>query len=444
MKKLIILGGGESGVGAAVLGKEKGWDVFLSDKSLLKQKYKDELNEINVRWEEGEHSEDEVLSADCIIKSPGIPDKVELIQKAKAKGIEIISEIEFAYRYTQGKIIAITGSNGKTTTTSLIYHILKNAGLNVGVGGNIGYSFARMVAKEDKEYYVLEISSFQLDGIKTFKPNIALLLNITPDHLDRYEYKFENYIASKFRITENQTEEDYFIYDADDPVTKEEVQKRKINAQLIPFTFEKEVKQGAFCLNNEITSIINNKTFTMSVKELTIKGKHNVKNAMAATIAAQLINTRRNAIRENLASFKGVEHRLEFVKEINDVRYINDSKATNINSVYFALESMPDNVILILGGQDKGNDYNILLPYVKQKVKAIVCLGLDNEKIKQTFQSIVPRIIETQSMVDAVANSKNLAEPGDTVLLSPACASFDLFTSYEDRGKQFVECVNNL
>ena len=444
MKKLIILGGGESGVGAAVLGKEKGWDVFLSDKSLLKQKYKDELNEINVRWEEGEHSEDEVLSADCIIKSPGIPDKVELIQKAKAKGIEIISEIEFAYRYTQGKIIAITGSNGKTTTTSLIYHILKNAGLNVGVGGNIGYSFARMVAKEDKEYYVLEISSFQLDGIKTFKPNIALLLNITPDHLDRYEYKFENYIASKFRITENQTEEDYFIYDADDPVTKEEVQKRKINAQLIPFTFEKEVKQGAFCLNNEITSIINNKTFTMSVKELTIKGKHNVKNAMAATIAAQLINTRRNAIRENLASFKGVEHRLEFVKEINDVRYINASKATNINSVYFALESMPDNVILILGGQDKGNDYNILLPYVKQKVKAIVCLGLDNEKIKQTFQSIVPRIIETQSMVDAVANSKNLAEPGDTVLLSPACASFDLFTSYEDRGKQFVECVNNL
>lgn len=444
MKKLIILGGGESGVGAAVLGKEKGWDVFLSDKSLLKQKYKDELNEINVRWEEGKHSEDEVLSADCIIKSPGIPDKVELIQKAKAKGIEIISEIEFAYRYTQGKIIAITGSNGKTTTTSLIYHILKNAGLNVGVGGNIGYSFARTVAKEDKEYYVLEISSFQLDGIKTFKPNIALLLNITPDHLDRYEYKFENYIASKFRITENQTEEDYFIYDADDPVTKEEVQKRKINAQLIPFTFEKEVKQGAFCLNNEITSIINNKTFTMSVKELTIKGKHNVKNAMAATIAAQLINTRRNAIRENLASFKGVEHRLEFVKEINDVRYINDSKATNINSVYFALESMPDNVILILGGQDKGNDYNILLPYVKQKVKAIVCLGLDNEKIKQTFQSIVPRIIETQSMVDAVANSKNLAEPGDTVLLSPACASFDLFTSYEDRGKQFVECVNNL
>ena len=437
MKKLIILG-------AAVLGKEKGWDVFLSDKSLLKQKYKDELNEINVRWEEGKHSEDEVLSADCIIKSPGIPDKVELIQKAKAKGIEIISEIEFAYRYTQGKIIAITGSNGKTTTTSLIYHILKNAGLNVGVGGNIGYSFARTVAKEDKEYYVLEISSFQLDGIKTFKPNIALLLNITPDHLDRYEYKFENYIASKFRITENQTEEDYFIYDADDPVTKEEVQKRKINAQLIPFTFEKEVKQGAFCLNNEITSIINNKTFTMSVKELTIKGKHNVKNAMAATIAAQLINTRRNAIRENLASFKGVEHRLEFVKEINDVRYINDSKATNINSVYFALESMPDNVILILGGQDKGNDYNILLPYVKQKVKAIVCLGLDNEKIKQTFQSIVPRIIETQSMVDAVANSKNLAEPGDTVLLSPACASFDLFTSYEDRGKQFVECVNNL
>ena len=367
-----------------------------------------------------------------------------MIQKAKAKGIEIISEIEFAYRYTQGKIIAITGSNGKTTTTSLIYHILKNAGLDVGVGGNIGYSFARMVAKEDKEYYVLEISSFQLDGIKTFKPNIALLLNITPDHLDRYEYKFENYIASKFRITENQTEEDYFIYDADDPVTKEEVQKRKINAQLIPFTLEKEVKQGAFCLNNEITSIINNKTFTMSVKELTIKGKHNVKNAMAATIAAQLINTRRNTIRENLASFKGVEHRLEFVKEINDVRYINDSKATNINSVYFALESMPDNVILILGGQDKGNDYNILLPYVKQKVKAIVCLGLDNEKIKQTFQSIVPRIIETQSMVDAVANSKNLAEPGDTVLLSPACASFDLFTSYEDRGKQFVECVNNL
>ncbi|MDO4880325.1 MAG: UDP-N-acetylmuramoyl-L-alanine--D-glutamate ligase [Capnocytophaga sp.] len=444
MKKLVILGGGESGVGAAVLGKEKGWDVFLSDKSLLKQKYKEELNAINVRWEEGKHTEEEILSANCIIKSPGIPDKVELIQKAKEKGIEIISEIEFAYRYTKGKIIAITGSNGKTTTTSLLYYILKNAGLNVGVGGNIGYSFARMVAQEDKEYYVLEISSFQLDGIKTFKPNIALLLNITPDHLDRYDYKMENYIASKFRITENQTEEDYLIYDADDPITKEEIQKRNIKAQIIPFTLEREVKQGAYCLNNEITSIINNNTMNMSANELTIKGKHNVKNAMAATIGAQLVNIRKQTIRENVTGFKGVEHRLDFVREINNVRYINDSKATNINSVYFALESMSDNVILILGGQDKGNDYNILIPFVKQKVKAIICLGLDNEKIKQTFQSIVPQIIETKSMIDAVTNSHNLAKAGDTVLLSPACASFDLFTSYEDRGNQFVECVKNL
>ena len=444
--KLVILGGGESGTGAAILGQQKGWEVFLSDKAPLKDSYKKELTAAGIRWEEGQHTESEILSADCIIKSPGIPHKVPIIQQAKAKGIEIISEIEFASRYTNAKIIAITGSNGKTTTTSLIYHLLEQAGLSVGVGGNIGNSFAYMVAKEPKEYYVLEISSFQLDDITSFRPHIALLLNITPDHLDRYNYEFQNYIDAKFRITAYQEASDYLIYDADDPVLQEELAKRKdIKAQLLPFSLEKVNTEGAYYLDEKNIHInINQNLFDMSAKELTIKGKHNLKNAMGATMAAKILNIRNESIRNSLMTFQGVPHRLEFVREVEGVKYINDSKATNVNSVYYALDSMEDNLIWIVGGQDKGNDYNPLIPYVSKKVKAIVCLGLDNQKIKQTFQSIVPNIIEAHSMEDAVQVGRGLAQEGDTVLLSPACASFDLFQSYEDRGNQFKHYVNML
>ena len=444
--KLVILGGGESGIGAAILGLKQGWEVFLSDRAPLKEKYKQELASLPICWEEGQHSEQEILSADCIIKSPGIPQKAPIIEKARKKGIEIISEIEFASRYTQAKIIAVTGSNGKTTTTSLLYHLLEQAGLSIGVGGNIGNSFARMVAQEPKEYYVLEISSFQLDDISSFHPHIALLLNITPDHLDRYNYQFQNYIDAKFRITEFQSQADFLIYDADNPVLQEELAKRKdIKAQCIPFSLEKSNEQGAYCLDDKLFHItINQNKFEMSIRELTIKGKHNLKNVMGASVAAKLLNIRNENIRKSLMTFQGVPHRLEFVKEVGEVRYINDSKATNVNSVYYALDSMPDGLIWIVGGQDKGNDYNPLIPYVSQKVKAIVCLGLDNQKIIQTFQSIVPTIIETHSMEDAVQVSRGLSEEGDTVLLSPACASFDLFQSYEDRGNQFKHYVNML
>jgi UDP-N-acetylmuramoyl-L-alanine--D-glutamate ligase len=444
--KLVILGGGESGTGAAILGKQKGWEVFLSDKSPLKDIYKEELMAAGIRWEEGQHTESEILSADCIIKSPGIPHKVPIIQHAKEKGIEIISEIEFASRYTDAKIIAITGSNGKTTTTSLLYHLLQQAGLSVGVGGNIGHSFARMVAEEPKEYYVLEISSFQLDDITSFRPHIALLLNITPDHLDRYNYEFQNYIDAKFRITAFQEASDYLLYDADDPVLQEELTKRKdIKAQLLPFSLEKENTQGVYCLDEKNIHInFNQNLLEMSTKDLTIKGKHNLKNAMGATMVAKMLNIRNENIRNSLMTFQGVPHRLEFVREVEGVRYINDSKATNVNSVYYALDSMEDNLVWIVGGQDKGNDYNPLIPYVSKKVKAIVCLGLDNQKIIQTFQSIIPTIIETHSMEDAVQVGRGLAQEGDTVLLSPACASFDLFQSYEDRGNQFKHYVNML
>jgi len=442
--KLVILGGGESGTGAAILGKQKGWEVFLSDKSPLKDIYKEELMAAGIRWEEGQHTESEILSADCIIKSPGIPHKVPIIQHAKEKGIEIISEIEFASRYTDAKIIAITGSNGKTTTTSLLYHLLQQAGLSVG--GNIGHSFARMVAEEPKEYYVLEISSFQLDDITSFRPHIALLLNITPDHLDRYNYEFQNYIDAKFRITAFQEASDYLLYDADDPVLQEELTKRKdIKAQLLPFSLEKENTQGVYCLDEKNIHInFNQNLLEMSTKDLTIKGKHNLKNAMGATMVAKMLNIRNENIRNSLMTFQGVPHRLEFVREVEGVRYINDSKATNVNSVYYALDSMEDNLVWIVGGQDKGNDYNPLIPYVSKKVKAIVCLGLDNQKIIQTFQSIIPTIIETHSMEDAVQVGRGLAQEGDTVLLSPACASFDLFQSYEDRGNQFKHYVNML
>lgn len=443
--KLVILGGGESGTGAAILGKQKGWEVFLSDKSSLKEVYKKELDAKGIRWEEGQHTESEILSADCIIKSPGIPHKVPIVQQAKAKGIEIISEIEFASRYTDAKIIAITGSNGKTTTTTLVYHLLKEAGLSVAVGGNIGYSFARLVAQEPKEYYVLEISSFQLDDITSFHPHIALLLNITPDHLDRYNYEFQNYIDAKMRITEFQQAADFLIYDADDPVTAQEIGKGQVKAQLLPFSLEKTFETGAWSLDEKNMYVnVNQNIFEMSTKDLTIKGKHNLKNAMGATMVAKLLNVRNENIRNSLMTFQGVPHRLEFVREVEGVRYINDSKATNVNSVYYALDSMEEGLVWIVGGQDKGNDYTPLIPYVSKKVKAIVCLGLDNQKIIQTFQSIVPTIIETHSMEDAVQVGRGLSQEGDTVLLSPACASFDLFQSYEDRGNQFKHYVNML
>ncbi|MFJ1329996.1 UDP-N-acetylmuramoyl-L-alanine--D-glutamate ligase [Capnocytophaga canimorsus] len=444
MKKLVILGGGESGVGAAILGKKKHWDVFLSDKGKVATKYAEVLNQHTIRWEENKHTESEILSADCIIKSPGIPDTVEIIKKAKEKHIEIISEIEFAYRYTKGKIIAITGSNGKTTTTSLTYHILKESGLNVGVAGNIGKSFAQMVAEDDKEYYVLEISSFQLDGITSFKPHIAILLNITPDHLDRYDYKMENYIASKFRITENQTENDYFIYDIDDPIIAQWLEKNEIKSQKIPFSIEKELNKGIYSLKDIIHMNIDNQTFEIEVKEMSLKGKHNVKNSMAASVSSRLLKVRKESIRESLKGFVGEPHRLEFVKTVEGITYINDSKATNVNSVFFALDTMKTPVVWIVGGVDKGNDYSPLLPYVHEKVRAIVCLGKDNSPILKSFGNVIDNILETQSMEEAVSLSKQFAKNGDTVLLSPACASFDLFKNYEERGNEFKKEVEKL
>ncbi|MFJ1430297.1 UDP-N-acetylmuramoyl-L-alanine--D-glutamate ligase [Capnocytophaga canimorsus] len=444
MKKLVILGGGESGVGAAILGKKKHWDVFLSDKGKVATKYAEVLNQHTIRWEENKHTESEILSADCIIKSPGIPDTVEIIKKAKEKHIEIISEIEFAYRYTKGKIIAITGSNGKTTTTSLTYHILKESGLNVGVAGNIGKSFAQMVAEDDKEYYVLEISSFQLDGITSFKPHIAILLNITPDHLDRYDYKMENYIASKFRITENQTEDDYFIYDIDDPIIAQWLEKNEIKSQKIPFSIEKELNKGIYSLKDIIHMNIDNQTFEIEVKEMSLKGKHNIKNSMAASVSSRLLKVRKESIRESLKGFVGEPHRLEFVKTVEGITYINDSKATNVNSVFFALDTMKTPVVWIVGGVDKGNDYSPLLPYVHEKVRAIVCLGKDNSPILKSFGNVIDNIVETQSMEEAVSLSKQFAKNGDTVLLSPACASFDLFKNYEERGNEFKKEVEKL
>ncbi|MFK8294601.1 UDP-N-acetylmuramoyl-L-alanine--D-glutamate ligase [Capnocytophaga canimorsus] len=444
MKKLVILGGGESGVGAAILGKKEHWDVFLSDKGKVATKYAEVLNQHIIRWEENKHTESEILSADCIIKSPGIPDTVEIIKKAKEKHIEIISEIEFAYRHTKGKIIAITGSNGKTTTTSLTYHILKESGLNVGVAGNIGKSFAQMVAEDDKEYYVLEISSFQLDGITSFKPHIAILLNITPDHLDRYDYKMENYIASKFRITENQTEDDYFIYDIDDPIIAQWLEKNEIKSQKIPFSIEKELNKGIYSLKDIIHMNIDNQTFEIEVKEMSLKGKHNVKNSMAASVSSRLLKVRKESIRESLKGFVGEPHRLEFVKTVEGITYINDSKATNVNSVFFALDTMKTPVVWIVGGVDKGNDYSPLLPYVHEKVRAIVCLGKDNSPILKSFGNVIDNIVETQSMEEAVSLSKQFAKNGDTVLLSPACASFDLFKNYEERGNEFKKEVEKL
>ncbi len=442
--RLVILGGGESGVGTAILGLKKGYDVFVSDFGNITPHYKEVLNKHGVTWEESQHTEALILNADVVMKSPGIPDTAPLVKKLVEKGIKVISEIEFAAQFTDAKIIAITGSNGKTTTTLLTYHVLKAGGLNVGIAGNIGKSFAQQVAEEIFDYYVLEISSFQLDGIRSFKPHIAIITNISPDHLDRYEYKFENYINSKFRITMNQDQNDYLIYDNDDAVISSWLDSNTINAVKTPFSLEKELIKGSFVSNTNIKSNLKKEQFEMPINELSIQGKHNIKNAMAATSVAQLLNIRKQTIRESLASFQGVPHRLEKVLKIQGVQYINDSKATNVNATFFALESMSQPTVWIVGGVDKGNDYTELFSLVREKVKAIICLGTDNAKIIKHFEGLVDFIYETGSMEQAVSTASQLAEAGDTVLLAPACASFDLFKNYEDRGDQFKQAVLKL
>ncbi|WP_158975699.1 UDP-N-acetylmuramoyl-L-alanine--D-glutamate ligase [Cellulophaga sp. L1A9] len=444
MQRLVILGGGESGVGTAILGKKKGYEVFVSDKGTIKDNYRKVLEHFEIEWEDQQHTEEKILNADVVMKSPGIPDKIALIQKLKEKGVPVISEIEFAYKYTDAKIIGITGSNGKTTTTMLVNHLLKSEGLHVGMAGNIGDSYAKMVAENDFEYYVLEISSFQLDGIVDFKPHIAILTNISPDHLDRYEYKYENYIASKFRIAENQTEDDYFIYDADDKDLTDWLEKHPVKAKLMPYSIERTIEEGAFSTNEDITITTNNDTLKMKTDSLSLEGKHNLKNTMAASTASKLIGIRKETIRNSVANFQGAEHRLEKVLKIHHVEYINDSKATNVNATYYALDSVRTPTVWIVGGVDKGNDYKSLMPLVREKVKAIICLGKDNTKIIEAFGNVVDLIVEAYDMSETVKIAYKMAERGDTVLLSPACASFDLFDNYEDRGNQFKAAVKNL
>ncbi len=441
---IVILGGGESGVGTAILAKKQGFEVFVSDFGKIKDKYKQVLINNEIEWEEQGHSEAKILAADLVMKSPGIPEKAPMVQKLREKGVKVISEIEFAAKFTKATIVGITGSNGKTTTASLTYEVLKNGGLNVALGGNIGKSFAEQVAEEKYQNFVLEISSFQLDDIETFAPHIAVLTNLSPDHLDRYEYKYENYIASKFRITMNQSAQDYFIYDADDAEILKWLSQHPIKSQPLPFSTKNELNQGAFKKNNEIVIKINNTEFNMPIATLGIQGEHNVKNAMAASTVATLLKIRKQTIRESLEGFQGVEHRLERVLKINNVMYINDSKATNVNATFFALDSMENPTVWIVGGVDKGNDYSELLPLVNEKVKAIICLGVDNQKIINAFGNVVDTIVETDAMATAVQIAYKLAERNNTVLLSPACASFDLFENYEDRGRQFKEAVRNL
>ena len=442
--KIVILGSGESGVGTAILAKKKDFEVFVSDFGKIKEKYKQVLINNEIEWEEDGHSAEKILSADVVMKSPGIPDQAPMVKKLREKGVKVISEIEFASKFTKATIVGITGSNGKTTTASLTYELLKNGGLNIALGGNIGKSFAEQVSEEKYENFVLELSSFQLDGIETFSPHIAVLTNLSPDHLDRYDYKYENYIASKFRIVMNQTSQDYFIYDADDEQIIKWLSQNAIKSQPLPFSTKKELNQGAYKKDNLIVININNTEYTMPIATIGIQGEHNVKNAMAASTIATLLKIRKQTIRESLEGFQGVEHRLEKVLKINNVMYINDSKATNVNATYFALDSMENPTVWIVGGVDKGNDYSELLPLVNEKVKAIICLGVDNEKLINAFGNIVDTIIETDSMAMAVQVAYKLAERNNTVLLSPACASFDLFENYEDRGRQFKDAVRNL
>ncbi|WP_282041234.1 UDP-N-acetylmuramoyl-L-alanine--D-glutamate ligase [Winogradskyella flava] len=440
---LVILGGGESGVGTALLGKARGYDVFVSDKSEIKKKYKDVLLNNEIEFEDGQHTESKILSADIVMKSPGIPDKVALVKQIREAGIKVVSEIEFASKYTDGTLVAITGSNGKTTTATLTHHLLTQE-LDVGLAGNIGDSFAKQVLEEDHDNYVLEVSSFQLDDIDEFRPKVAILTNITPDHLDRYDYKFENYIASKFRIVENQAKDDYFIYDADDEVISKWLENNQIQSKKLPFSLAEVLEEGAYYKDNKIIITIDNNQIIMPTDNITLEGKHNIKNAMAASTVAHLLKIRKQTIRESLENFQGVEHRLEHVLKINKVQYINDSKATNVNATYFALESMDAPTVWIVGGVDKGNDYKELFPFVNEKVKAIICLGVDNEKLFKAFGNMVDVIIETQYMSEAVKIAYKVADAGDNVLLSPACASFDLFENYEDRGRQFKNAVRNL
>ncbi|MBN9379807.1 MAG: UDP-N-acetylmuramoyl-L-alanine--D-glutamate ligase [Chitinophagaceae bacterium] len=444
-QRLVILGGGESGVGAAVLAAQQGYDVFLSDGGALKDNYRQDLQQRNIAFEEGGHTIDKILSADEVVKSPGIPEKNELVKKIRAGGIPVISEIELAYRHKgDSRIIGITGSNGKTTTTALTYHICRHGELDCALVGNIGYSFARQVAEDPKQWYVAEISSFQLDDIVTFRPDVAILTNITEDHLDRYEYKFENYIRSKFRITMNQTKDDHFIYNDDDPVIKENLNQYPIHSNPLPFTMQHETNKGGFINKGQMNIETGNEKWQMSIYDFALKGIHNQYNTMAAGIASATVGIRKQKIREAIQSFEALEHRMEYVSTVRGVEFINDSKATNVNSTWYALESMDKPTILILGGVDKGNDYSLIRDLVKEKVKAIVCMGVDNRKIHEAFQNDVALMVNTASAEEAVKAAFHFATKGDVVLLSPACASFDLFKNYEDRGRQFKEAVRDL
>jgi len=443
-RKIVILGAGESGTGSAVLAKKQGWAVFVSDSGAIKAKYKKILEKWGIEYEQQKHTPQAILEAEQVIKSPGIPDQAKIIQQLNETGIPVISEIEFASRYSDAYTICITGSNGKTTTTRLIHQILADAGVDAGLAGNVGNSFAFQVAMQDHPYYVIELSSFQLDGICRFKPDVAILLNITPDHLDRYGHELERYVQSKFRITQNLTAEDLFIYNADDPIIREQLAGRNIPARLAAFSLEPGENLAGWIENENITIHHKNNTFTMSIHDLALKGKHNAYNSMAASIAARALDIRKESIRKSLTHFKGVEHRLEHVLKIHGIQFINDSKATNVNSTWYALESMPENLIWIAGGMDKGNDYTALRELVGQKVKAIICLGVDNSKIHQAFEDLVSTMVDTTSAREAVNTAYYLSRKGDTVLLSPACASFDLFESYEDRGNQFKKAVREL
>ena len=427
-----------------MLGKKKGYEVFVSDFGKIKETNKDVLTHLEIEWEENGHTEARLLSADLVMKSPGIPETAPIVQQLKQANVPVISEIEFAAQFTDATLVGITGSNGKTTTATLTHHLLKDGGLEVALGGNVGTSFAGLVAEKSIEHYVLELSSFQLDGIVDFRPHIAVLTNITPDHLDRYDHDFNKYIASKFRIVMNQRPEDYFIYDADDAVISEALKKHSIRSQLIPFSVSRKLEKGAYIENDQIVITIQQKEQIMPINALGIQGQHNTKNAMAAATVATLLKIRKATIRESLSHFQGVEHRLEKVLKINNVMYVNDSKATNVNATFYALDSMETETVWIVGGVDKGNDYTPLLPLVNEKVKAIICLGVDNEKIIRQFSNVVDMMVETDSMHEAVQVAYRLAERGDTVLLSPACASFDLFKNYEDRGRQFKEAVRHL
>jgi len=442
--RIVILGAGESGTGSAILALKQGFDVFVSDQGEIADKYREMLSKSGIKFEEGKHTEELILSADEVIKSPGIPDDASIVKLIREKNIKIVSEIEFAGRYAKGKKICITGSNGKTTVTNLIYHVLKKAGMNVAMTGNVGSSFAMTVADNSFDYYVIELSSFQLDGMYDFKADIAVLMNITPDHLDRYNYNFQNYINSKFRITQNQTKSDYFIYWADDPVISAELAKKNYDITLLPFSDQRCEGMAACISDNELIIDYPNKINLMTIYDLALKGRHNAYNSMAAALAGKVLNIRNETIRESLADFQGVEHRLETVITVCGINFINDSKATNVNSAWYALESMETKVVWIVGGIDKGNDYSELFPVVKEKVKAIVCLGKDNKKIIDVFKDKVATIVEAGSMEEAVRSSYYLGKKGDTVLLSPACASFDLFKNYEDRGRQFKAAVRNL